>query len=961
MPKGLRKILSALLVAGVAGSVIFAGNRPLAVPAAGVQTPSAPGAPAQDPESNKVVDFVADRGYPIPYGDTTATVLVGHFAAQHNGAVITCDSAIRYNDKRIECFGNVLINKKETYIYGDRADYNGEINEARVYAPLVKVVDGDATLYTYDFRFNTLDNIGTFSGGGMLTNRENHLESDRGYYYADTHRIICVDRVEMRNDKYELKGDSVVYDTDTDQAHFFERTNIWNEGGDYIYADRGRYEKPRELYVLTRNGYVMTEKQELWSDSLDYYRESGHALLYRNIQIDDAEHKVLAFGDYGEYWKEPGNALLTQRPSVVSYDTSQSDSLYMCADSMFLYTISKSEQVRADSLAKVKAKAAALAADSLAGSKGGSSVDSLAAKPSAAGAKVSSDGSQAGTAAPQVAAGAVEASSDVAGAGSGSAAEPIAAVPAEKGGPGTDSLDAVPAMDTLLSDSLAREEAGMPPADSVVAVPAVDTLLSDSLAREEAGMPPADSVVAVPAVDTLLSDSLAREEAGMPPADSVVAVPAVNTLFPDSLAQAGVKSLPADSSVHILSKRERKAQADSLKAQLRAQADSVASVKKAQAAAARKEKLAQIAKARQARATAKLDAAKQKEEALRRKNLERRAERMEKIWAKRRAKTGKAILKGKLPASALDSLVADSLREARAFAALDSLFRDSLAADSLGRDSMQLDSLKAGVAAADSLRGDSIAAPAGDSLYRLVKGYRRVKIFRNDFQAVCDSLVAVSTDSMILLYIDPVLWNQDNQITSDVMKIYTENSKLQKAEFVGRPVMSSEIDTMTYNQVTGKLITAYFRDNKIYRNDVDGNVQTIYYMQEDDSPEPVGLVSIQSGAATYYIDNNTVEGITYRNQPVFSIFPMDKIPETQALFLEDFKWEGHRRPVLREVFDRTIRPSERAEKSALPRPDFPITRRIEEYKTLLIESGTWVDRDDKLTPEALEWLHWLGY
>ena len=141
--------------------------------------------------------------------------------------------------------------------------------------------------------------------------------------------------------------------------------------------------KPRELYVLTRNGYVMTEKQELWSDSLDYYRESGHALLFRNIQIDDAEHKVLAFGDYGEYWKEPGNALLTQRPSVVSYDTSQSDSLYMCADSMFLYTISKSEQARADSLAKVKAKAAALAADSLAGSKGGPSVDSLAAKPSA--------------------------------------------------------------------------------------------------------------------------------------------------------------------------------------------------------------------------------------------------------------------------------------------------------------------------------------------------------------------------------------------------------------------------------------------------------------------------------------------------------------------------------------------------------------------------------------------------
>lgn len=74
----------------------------------------------------------------------------------------------------------------------------------------------------------------------------------------------------------------------------------------------------------------------------------------------------------------------------------------MCADSMFLYTISKSEQTRADSLAKVKAKAAALAADSLAGSKGGPSVDSLAAKPSAAGPKASQDGSQADAAAPQL-------------------------------------------------------------------------------------------------------------------------------------------------------------------------------------------------------------------------------------------------------------------------------------------------------------------------------------------------------------------------------------------------------------------------------------------------------------------------------------------------------------------------------------------------------------------------------
>jgi len=97
----------------------------------------------------------------------------------------------------------------------------------------------------------------------------------------------------------------------------------------------------------------------VWSDSIDYYKLAGHAVLRGNIQIDDTEHKVLAFGDFGEYWKEPGNAFLTRRPAVVSYDTSQGDSLFMAADSMFLYTIDPARQ-RADSL-----RAAARAADSL--------------------------------------------------------------------------------------------------------------------------------------------------------------------------------------------------------------------------------------------------------------------------------------------------------------------------------------------------------------------------------------------------------------------------------------------------------------------------------------------------------------------------------------------------------------------------------------------------------------------
>lgn len=772
---------------------------------------------AAQPEK-KVVDLKADVMYPIEFRDTSAVCLVGNVAFYHSGAVITCDSAVRYSEKRMECFGNVLINKNDTYVYGDRADYNGETHVANVYSDLVKVVDGEATLYTYEFRFNTKTNIGEFAAGGVVTSRENRLESDRGYYYADDRTVICVDRVEIHSEEYDLTGDSVVYNLSTDRAYYFRHTNIWNTQGDYLYADRGSYDKGGELYTVTENGYILTEKQEVWSDSIDYYKLAGHAVLRGNIQLDDTEHKVLAFGDFGQYWKEPGNAFLTRRPAVVSYDTSQGDSLFMAADSMFLYTIDPAKQ-RADSLRR-----AALEADSLRGES-----PTSGAADSVRGAK------------PET---------------------PLVA--ARQGS----SLDA----------GRGRAE----PADSLAPLQRTDSLHGES-----------------PAADSLRADTVVRD------------------------------SLPQDTTV--MTKEQRRQLLREAVAREKAEL-------KAKRAAERQAELDTVAARRLAKTRAKLDAQRAKD-SLRAARLA--AKRAEKI-ARRRAKSG-------LPEAA-DSTALDSLD--RHVAEADSLAADSLRPDPA--DSLPLDSLA--LTPADSL--DSLAR---DTVYRLIKGFRNVRIYRSDFQSVCDSLVAVSRDSTIHLYIDPVLWNQNSQITSDVMDIFTANSQIVRAEFVGRPLMISELDTMHYNQVAGKTMTALFRDNQIYRNDVKGNAQTIYFMQEDDSPDIIGLLVLESGDLTFFIEEKQVVKITYRNNPVYTIYPMDKIPSDVALFLKDFKWEAKRRPAQRDVFDRTIRPSIRPAKSSLPRPQFPIAARIEAFKRRLIESRRWSDRDDTVQPDVIEWMYSLGW
>ena len=87
-------------------------------------------------------------------------------------------------------------------------------------------------------------------------------------------------------------------------------------------------------------------------------------------------------------------------------------------------------------------------------------------------------------------------------------------------------------------------------------------------------------------------------------------------------------------------------------------------------------------------------------------------------------------------------------------------------------------------------------------------------------------------------------------------------------------------------------MTAWFRDNQIYRNDVNGNAQTIYYMQDGEPPEITGMGVIESGDCSFYIEDKQVVTIVYRKDPDWNIYPMDKIPADQELYLKGVQVGG---------------------------------------------------------------------
>ena len=974
-----RKVATIVVLLMAFASIVFASGRGISIFTSAAELPEQPEPEAPQTSGGRGRDYVfmkSDEGWQMEHNGRKIMVVVGNFAAYHNGTVITADSAVRYSERHIECFGKVLINRGTTYIYGDRAEYNGNTNIAKVYSKIVKVVDGDATLYTYNFTFNTKRNVGYYTGGGVLVCKDNMIESDRGYLYSNKDEIVCVDRVQMRNNSYEMMGDSVVYNTKTDYAQFFTRTNLWNKGkkgkeDDYIYADRGSFDKAKQLYRLTKNGYILTKDQELLCDSLDYYREKEYAILRRNIQIDDRSQKVLMFGDWGEYWKEPGNVFVTKNPSLISYDTSQSDSVFVSSDSIYLFTYypirEKLEKARKDSLERA-AKVATEKGSKPAKVKGADSEVATERKDELARRKEQRAGAEA------------EREKD------GSTASKRDSV-SRRGHVNRQKRETSAAADSV---SVATTEAVVvTKSKAELRREMIDSLANDTTAQ---GKKLRERLLKEEAVEVSRAAKAAVKEEVRQKKEAYKAVRAEQKMFfrrllgeakvrdaerraeakrmKDSLANVVADSVKIDTTkverpkvdtLKIDTAKVDTLKVDSVKVDTMAKFDTM-TVKQVRAyfKTKRDKEKAEERRIKEDSLNAKLDRIGRERQAKRAEQY-RKWEIRDSIYmakAKQRADEQLSRKFARMERRGKYVQMADSATLAK----VDSVVR-AIYGPLYKEVNYNLDSIL------HILYPESIPEPVRDvevpdslnvdSLYREIRALGHVKFFRSDVQSVCDSLTTTTLDSIINMYKGPVMWHGSNQISSETMHIYTQNSQLVKVDFNGKALMAAEIDTAHYNQVAGKVMTSHFRNQEVYRNDVNGNVQTIYFMQEDNSPEITLMAYIEAGDMTSYIEKQAVVAITYRGNPTYTFFPIDKIPATQPTKLPDFKWEIDRRPSQKSVFNRRIRPSMRVQKRAVRRPSFPINSLLEQRKSDYIRRREWRDRNEVVSPETKEWIKTL--
>ncbi len=174
--------------------------------------------------------------------------------------------------------------------------------------------------------------------------------------------------------------------------------------------------------------------------------------------------------------------------------------------------------------------------------------------------------------------------------------------------------------------------------------------------------------------------------------------------------------------------------------------------------------------------------------------------------------------------------------------------------------------------------------------------YHHVLIFRQDFQASCDSLSYNRSDSTLHFYKRPILWAKNTQLSADTLWVQLDKSRMKTLFMRLNAFMISEDTLKNYNQIKGKNITAHFKENAPRRVEVRGNGQSIYFALEKDTilvgmnrSECSGDINIDFG------DKNQLKRITQIKKVDGQFIPPHELNAEQSK-LRDFAWLIEQQP-----------------------------------------------------------------
>lgn len=216
------------------------------------------------------------------------------------------------------------------------------------------------------------------------------------------------------------------------------------------------------------------------------------------------------------------------------------------------------------------------------------------------------------------------------------------------------------------------------------------------------------------------------------------------------------------------------------------------------------------------------------------------------------------------------------------------------------------------------MHADTLKAVSDSSRKNTIYAYHHVRLFKNDLQGLCDSLVYADADSMMRMFRSPVLWSSQNQVTGDTLSIQLAEKKLHTLHVIGNAFIISDAEAKgdslpgkeeKFNQIKGRRMTGHFAENHLRSLYVEGNGQLIYFPTDDKDKRPVAMGHNQGECSNIFItvSDNELQRIRMETETNSTFTPM-RMSDESRFKLDDFIWRKSERPKSREdVFSPSVR------------------------------------------------------
>ncbi|MBR6438266.1 MAG: hypothetical protein IKS65_03665 [Bacteroidales bacterium] len=176
-----------------------------------------------------------------------------------------------------------------------------------------------------------------------------------------------------------------------------------------------------------------------------------------------------------------------------------------------------------------------------------------------------------------------------------------------------------------------------------------------------------------------------------------------------------------------------------------------------------------------------------------------------------------------------------------------------------------------------------------------VLAYYNVRFYRRDIQGKCDSLNYCVADSTAKMRKNPMIWAENSQLRGDSINIVIANSAIDSVLLYPNGFIVQKDTIEGYNQIKGKVMTAYFKKNQLDHVYDDGNAETVYWLREEDG-SMIGINVSQSVAMDIKIRENKIVRIKYFKKTNETLYPKEKLKPGIEI-LKGFEWREDLRPV----------------------------------------------------------------